>query len=244
MFFVSLMASQVLLASSIDQAIAKPLSERVEDADRWYDEGEYRKARKEYELLARLGSKYGQYKLSLMHLQGQSYRKNTIEAWAWAALAAEHNKGNLKKHADSIWILLTDNEQLLAQTRFAKLVGEYSDRAVTERLKTLSGFRINGERIGRGLLPNSFISVSAPCYDPSAGDQGNGGANAITDGPCSQDQNDNPMARLELLQMINYTMEQRIRGEHVSLGEFEVLENSDGSAIQSDADKHNEDTDN
>ena len=38
------------------------------------------------------------------------------------------------------------------------------------------------------------------------------------------------MVRLELLRMIHYTTDQRLNGENVTLGEFEVLEESDGSA--------------
>jgi hypothetical protein len=243
-----------LMASSIDQAIRKPLSERIESADEWYDTGNYRKARKEYELLARLGSKYGQYKLSVMHILGQSYDQDPVEAWAWAAVAAERNYGSLKKHADGIWSQLSEDQRMQAQSLFTERMKEYSDHSVTQRLYAFSSSRLNNERIGRGVLPESFISVSSPCYTPGgstlgvAGGASNvdtsggaaaggipGGGNGLAEsgfgGGCiNKDPNDNPMVRLDLLRMINYTTEQRLKGEHVTLGEFEVLEESDGSA--------------
>jgi hypothetical protein len=166
----------------------------------------------------------------------------------------------LKKHADGIWNLLSNDERMDAQTLFTERMKEYSDHSVSMRLYAFSSSRLNGERIGRGVLPESFISVSSPCYTPGGGTLGVAGGNNNTDatgggvaaggipgggnglaessfgGGCiNKDPNDNPMVRLELLRIINYTTEQRIKGENVTLGPFEVLEESDGSAARAEA---------
>lgn len=238
---VLVVLSQLLVvnawALTVDTALNRPVIEYVEKADVAYDKRKYRKAKKYYYSTARMGSKYSQYKLSVMYAKGEGVRKDLLEAYAWAAVAAEFDQEDLLRHKDDIWKQMTASQRREAQKMANKRLAKMNDLAITKMLMHQSRLRLTFERIGYGLLPESFVSINAPCDNPAITSDGAAGAfRAVSaanvassqtyGGPCAgvRGPHDNPAVRAELLRMIHYTMKQRLEGERVELGEFEVLE--------------------
>ena len=125
-------------ASSIDNVLAMPVQEREAIADAAFANKRYRKAKKEYKILARLGSKRAQLRLSEMRLNGWGMRRDPAMAWAWASIAAEFRPALAQEYRQQIWDSLDAGERTQAKEELVDLHKEYSDMAVTQRLRARS----------------------------------------------------------------------------------------------------------
>ena len=223
----ALLKPGVLPASSIDNVLAMPVTERTALADDFYDDGNWRKARKEYKILARLGSKHAQQRLSEMTLEGNGFSKDPVKAWAWAAMAGEVNPGRNEEYRLEIWSSLSDTDRTRAQSEYEDLYASYSELAVTTRLAVQSRWRTKFRRIGYGLLPESMIRVSSGCDMAGLGAAGGGRGSLTTVGSADCLKSMQPWFErdnMAMYQMIQFEMDRRLRGGTVTLGEFEVLE--------------------
>ena len=61
-------------------------------ADQFYAAGDYQEAMKQYLPLAKKGDSFSQYRISFMYLEGQGREPDLVEAYAWAALAAQNHQ--------------------------------------------------------------------------------------------------------------------------------------------------------
>ena len=72
-------APSLLIASpSIDAMLVKPLHEREEIAERFWQQREFRRAKKQYLIMARLGSKHAQNRLAIMSMNGWGMKKDPV----------------------------------------------------------------------------------------------------------------------------------------------------------------------
>ncbi|MEJ8566268.1 hypothetical protein [Elongatibacter sediminis] len=195
---------------SLDAMMLKPLPERLREAERLYEERRYEDALEEYEVLARFGSKTAQYRLALIHLDELDEDADRIQGWVWAALAAEFGQVNYARLRDEAWATLSPAQQRAAWARFLDKAQIYSDEAVARSLMIKARRKRGMNTIAHGLRRDGSVKTYRTV-----------GMKGDVLGP------DNVLG---ILQQVEKVAESHYRGEHVRLGEFEVLEADAGES--------------
>ena len=198
--------SQGLMASpSIDALLVMPLHEREQIAERFWQKGEYRRAKKQYQIMARLGSKLAQNRLAWMYMNGKGFKKDVVQGWVWSALAAEFNQPAYARDRDEYWKQLSLSEREAAVDKLRDDYQHLSDQAVASHIEVKVRRKIRMDTIAYGLLAEGLVKTWRA--EGMIGDPANGNL-------------------VNQLKNIHYVSYQHARGERVSLGEFEVLEDS------------------
>lgn len=236
------LAAFMLIATSATYAKSNRVDQMRDQADKHYQAKDYRKAYDDYDDLAGMGDKFAQYRLSVMNLEGLGTNENVVEAYAWAALAAEADNKSLRSYRDTVWKLVPAEQQKKAKSRAKKLSGRYGDlalarkskRQATRQLRSCTGSRLgsscefvqvsSGGSLALGGNPrlSSIEAASAGLTGAEAG-VGNaqtGGAGSFAGGET------NPghyMKLRESLKEFNRIIDDQLSGT-VELGEFEVIE--------------------
>lgn len=224
---LALAVAPMVPASSVDNVLAMPVQEREAMADAAFAEKRYRKARKEYKILARLGSKRAQLKLSEMRANGLGVKRDLPKAWAWATMAAEFDRSLAADYRQQLWADMDDGEHERARDELRDLHGEYSDRAVAERLRAQASWRKDLRSVRRGVMTESMVEVSSGCDIVGGLGGGGGGRGALSTfgGNCTRAMSSwGDRDKFELLTLIQFEMERRLQGGSVELGEFELLD--------------------
>ncbi|MFZ5842129.1 MAG: hypothetical protein ACOY3E_04440 [Pseudomonadota bacterium] len=99
-----------------------------------YENQDFAKAYQEFRRLAELGDAPSQRNLAVMYANGSFVERNTVEAWAWAALAAEQDAESSAPIRDRLASKLTDTEKLTAEQRLQELQQQYGQAAIAEKL--------------------------------------------------------------------------------------------------------------
>lgn len=110
-----------------------PLAADFDSALGDYQSRQFDKAFAEFHRLAELGDAPSQRSLAAMYNNGEHVEKNPIEAWAWAALAAEQDHAAHEVH-DAIGLKLSQAELDQAKQRFLDLQEQFGVTALTQRL--------------------------------------------------------------------------------------------------------------
>ena len=218
------------MAAPLDVAM-KDLKALQKQAGAAYVAGDYAKARNLYYQLSSVGSKYAQYRLSILYYLGQGVDQDWPLAYAWANVAAEGRQDSLLQHKKTVWESIPNAERDTAMAAADKYMQRFNDAAVARTLWIRSRQKKLAS-IGRGLFPDSLVVVKAPCDNPSAG----GDAGAVVNspkifadnaGPCSgmAGQVSDPFANLNKLRNIEWIMQDRVLGGSVELRDFQVIEN-------------------
>jgi hypothetical protein len=82
-----------------------------------FERGDYGEAYKQYLKLAKDGDTFAQYQVSYMKLMGLGADADTIEAMAWAVLAAESGNEGLVRYQDAVAALVPVDERKKAQSK-------------------------------------------------------------------------------------------------------------------------------
>jgi len=116
-----LLAAMLLLAGSINIAWAGDRDDSDqrygEEADTLYEEGHYDKAFDKYIRLAKKGDPYSQYRTSYMYLMGEGTGQNYANAFAWAALAKEHDVDALNNYFQEVKAQIPEDQRDAAQKK-------------------------------------------------------------------------------------------------------------------------------
>lgn len=193
-----------MASPSIDAIMVMPLQERQKLADDWFSEREFRRAKKQYAILARLGSKHAQNRLAMMNMNGWGMKKDPVQAWVWAALAAEFNEPQYAHYRDAYWKELTIEQREEAVEELRDQMVRLTDQAVAFQLQTKARQKLRMETIGYGLLADGLVKTWRA--EGMRGDPASGGGVR------------------NLLHNIHYIAREHYEGQRVTLGEFEVIE--------------------
>jgi len=115
-------------------ALADAKQERVARADKYYQLGEFKKARDIYLKLAKIGDYYSQYRVSQMFASGQGTRTDLVEAYAWAALATEGGEEEVEKYRDDLLLRVADKTE--AREQAESLMEKYGKDALQEKAES------------------------------------------------------------------------------------------------------------
>jgi len=143
--------------------------ELSEAADAAFEQGDYAKALTHYRELARIGDKFSQYRIALMHQRGMGVEPDPVEALAWAALAAEFKQDSLVKYKESLESQLEAQQLEASRERARQLSRRYSHLALLQevldhekkKLKNCTGSRV-GNTCRSGTLQVGRLAESAP----------------------------------------------------------------------------------
>ena len=127
-----------VMANEIQQIQAK--------ADRYYQQGIFNKAYKNYLKLAKKGDHYSQDRISQMYVKGEGKSASLNQAYAWSVLAAESGEDQLVKN--SIMLLQHTNDPAKAKVSAAKLKKKYGKQAL-DRKAALRAKHDNQRQSGR-----------------------------------------------------------------------------------------------
>lgn len=82
-----------------------------------YEQGDYSTAYRQYVKLARTGDTFSQYRASYMSLMGLGTGVDTVEAMAWAVLAAEGDHATLDRYESAVAAMVPGELRKKAQKR-------------------------------------------------------------------------------------------------------------------------------
>jgi TPR repeat protein len=127
-------AAVCLLLFFLVQSPASLASDDLEnraEADRYYQQGEFKKAYKIYFKLAKKGNQYAQGRVSRMYSRGEGRKIDFSEAYAWSVLAGA-GAGTAGAMSRDELLAQTD-DPAAAQKKAGKLEKKYGKQAIAER---------------------------------------------------------------------------------------------------------------
>lgn len=107
--------------------LANTLQENQAEADRHYQQGNFKKAHKSYLKLAKKGDHYSQGRISDMYANGEGKSASLTLAYAWSVLAAE--SGESQHVSNSDLLLQRTDDPARAQSSAAKLMKKFGKQA-------------------------------------------------------------------------------------------------------------------
>lgn len=128
---ISMLAAMLMCTGA--QAEKQSAYQRAqESADSAYQAGEYEKAYKKYESLARKGDSFSQYRLSYMNFQGQGVDQDWNEAFAWALLAAQGNNPELVRYLGGLTRQMPEDYATSATVKAKSYMDRWGNAALAE----------------------------------------------------------------------------------------------------------------
>ena len=124
-------------------------SGKADKADRYYQQGQFKKAHKTYFKLAKKGDHYSQHRVSQMYAKGEGTKTDLVQAYAWSVLATEGGFEQAEKYTNSLWDSVKDKDE--AREQAEKLRNKYGDRALEMSASSKSQQRRNSSCTGTRL---------------------------------------------------------------------------------------------
>lgn len=124
---------------------------KQEQADQLYDKGNYSSALNSYLALAKKGDSFSQYRVSYMYLEGQGHEPDVVEAWAWAALAAQNKADPLVDYRDTVSRLVPQDQQKKALRKLDYYMRKWGNRQLASDMITKTQRELQdctGSRLG------------------------------------------------------------------------------------------------
>lgn len=82
-----------------------------------YEQGDYSKAYKQYQKMAKDGDRFAQYRVSYMTLMGLGTRADVVESLAWAVLAAEGDHDALDRYQTAVAAMVPGDKRKKAEKK-------------------------------------------------------------------------------------------------------------------------------
>lgn len=98
-------------------ALANAQQSPLGQAEALYEQGQYDKAYKQYQKLAKDGNTFAQYRMSYMTLVGLGTRPDVVESLAWAVLAAEGDHAELDHYQSAVAAMVPGKERKKAEKK-------------------------------------------------------------------------------------------------------------------------------
>jgi TPR repeat protein len=124
-FFCCMIFLALLLPTLVE---AKTETGRLAQADRYYQQGEFKKAYKIYSKMAKAGDHYSQHRLAQMFARGEGMKADLVQAYAWAVLATEGGQDGVENYRDSLLQRVENKND--AQEKANKLKKKYGQEAL------------------------------------------------------------------------------------------------------------------
>ena len=147
-----LLSMLITLAISLSSQAAteQAISPEQQQADDVYARGDYPAAMQQYLALAKEGDDFAQYRVSYMYLEGQGLEPDLVEAYAWAAVAAQGKQAALQEYRDTVASLVPEDDRPKAKRTaeyYTRKWGRDDDadeyaRAVNKELRKCTGSRL------------------------------------------------------------------------------------------------------
>ena len=130
---------------------ADPAELRTE-ADRYYQEHNFKKAYRIYFKLAKTGDYHAQDRVAQMYARGEGKPEDITEAYAWSILAEEGGEKFLTESSKSLLERTIDKKK--AQKKADKLKAKYGKQALNDKTRKraeMEAARRSGESMGSNL---------------------------------------------------------------------------------------------
>jgi TonB family protein len=108
------------------------------DAQKNYEEGNYKEAFNEFSILAKMGNTKAQYNLAVMLAKGQGVESNQVEAYGWSLLANESSNPKYLLLTHAIKESFNKEDLLIANTKSNELLNKYGQDVVKLKLSPTS----------------------------------------------------------------------------------------------------------
>jgi uncharacterized protein len=144
-----LAATTLLLASAAATA-------DFELGSKYYDQGNFEKAYKEFLEAAAYGDHYAQRNIGAMYYRGEFVAKDMAIAYAWMSLAAQEKSFQEKGTHLNIYKKLSDEQKKVADEKYKALLAEYGDQAVQARLSpkmSTTSLSVQKQRLLKSVSP-------------------------------------------------------------------------------------------
>ena len=174
---LSMLAALIMAASTLAAAETETSPQQLY-ADQLYAQGDYPAAMKQYLSLAKDGDNFAQYRVSFMYLEGQGVEADLVEAYAWAAVAAQQGQTALLTYRDTVGSLVPENQRRKAVRTadyYTRKWGrdDYADEYARAARKILS--RCTGSRLGSRCEDVESMDMPQFWAIQSASGEGGGG---------------------------------------------------------------------
>lgn len=128
------MSFKKYITASVLLFISAASNADFELGSKFYDQGDFEKAYKEFLEAAAFGDHYAQRNIGAMYYRGEYVAKDMPTAYAWMNLAAQE-KSLLEKGTHlNIYKKLNEEQKKIADEKYAALLAEYGDQAAQARL--------------------------------------------------------------------------------------------------------------
>lgn len=101
---------------------------------RYYDQGQFEKAYKEFLLAASYGDKDAQYNLGAMYFRGEHVEKNLVTSYGWFALYEEGRQGEVNAISEKIFARLNQEQKTQALAVREQFFERYSQEGISRSL--------------------------------------------------------------------------------------------------------------
>lgn len=128
-----------------------PSYRTMNEATRFYNNGDYLSARARFRSAARWADKTAQFNLAVTYYKGQGTESDVAKAWAWFQLAAERGYPMMVDMADMLDGMINDDIRRRGQAILDELKPVYGDEVAIERTAAhmrRERRRATGSRVG------------------------------------------------------------------------------------------------
>lgn len=133
--------SRYALTLALAATLSLPVGADFNSAVTAYENKQLEAAYNEFRRLAELGDAPSQRNLAAMYARGEQVAANAVEAWAWAALAAEQDPTDSTTLRDALVRKLSPEQREAGQQRLHELQLSFGKAALTERLLPVAADR-------------------------------------------------------------------------------------------------------
>ncbi len=155
-----------------------PSYRAMNEATRFYNNGDYVSARARFRSAARWADKTAQFNLAVTYYKGQGTESDVAMAWAWFQLAAERGYPMMVDMADQLDGMINDDIRRRGQAILAELEPVYGDEVAIERTanhmrrerRRATGSRVGATAFLRVVDSNGFSRDGRDFFRPEAWD--------------------------------------------------------------------------
>ncbi|MGY6586656.1 MAG: SEL1-like repeat protein [Wenzhouxiangella sp.] len=145
------LGSAVQASGFFSYAEHTPSYRTMNEATRFYNNGDYLSARARFRSAARWADKTAQFNLAVTYYKGQGTESDVAKAWAWFQLAAERGYPMMVDMADMLDGMINDDLRRRGQAILDELKPIYGDEVAVERTAAhmrRERRRATGSRVG------------------------------------------------------------------------------------------------
>ena len=172
------LGSAVQASGFFSYAEHTPSYRTMNEATRFYNNGDYLSARARFRSAARWADKTAQFNLAVTYYKGQGTESDVAKAWAWFQLSAERGYPMMVDMADMLDGMINDDIRRRGQAILAELEPVYGDEVAIERTanhmrrerRRATGSRTGATAFLRVVDSNGFSRDGRDFYRPEAWD--------------------------------------------------------------------------